>query len=374
MSAFWAKGRDARRGHNVIEQPAHVASGAGVPARATVLVLGATGFIGRALVKRLRRDGLAVRALVRDTAGRAESLARDGVELMHGDFADARCVEAALEGIRHVVHLVHLTRGPGSTWADCLRLDVEPTRRLAELCAARGISLHYSSSIAIYDGGRASDVITESTPPSRAAMRISLYARAKVACEHLLAQMHRERGLAVVVFRPGIVIGAGGSPFHPGVGAWPSSSVCQLWGDGRHGLPFVLVDDCADAMARALHTSGIAGQSFNLVGAPCLSGNAYLDALERMAGTRIKRVRLPTWWLFARSAAKWGLQTLARNSARRMPSYGYIDGLSCRASYSADLAKKRLAWAPATDAATLIERGIVAPGSELNAGHETTDR
>ena len=374
MSAFSAKGRNARRGHNVIEQPAHVASGAGVPARATVLVLGATGFIGRTLVERLRRDGLAVRALVRDTAGRAESLARDGVELVKGDFTDTRCVESALEGIQHVVHLVHLTRGQCSTWVDCLRLDVEPTRRLAELCAARGISLHYSSSIAIYDGGHAGDVITESTPPSRAALRISLYARAKVTCEHLLAQTHRERGLAVVVFRPGIVIGAGGSPFHPGVGAWPSASVCQLWGDGRHGLPFVLVDDCADAMARALHTDGISGQSFNLVGAPCLSGNAYLDALEHISGTRIKRVRLPTWWLFARSAAKWGLQTLARDPARRMPSYGYSDGLSCRASYSANLAKKRLAWAPAADAATLIERGIVVPGSEPKVGHAATDR
>ena len=374
MSAFSANGRDVSRGHNVIEQPVHLASGASVPARATVLVLGGTGFIGRALVGRLQSDGLAVRALVRDTAGRAESLARDGVELVHGDFTDTRCVEAALEGIRHVVHLVHLTRGAGSTWADCLRLDVEPTRRLAELCAARGIALYYSSSIAIYDGGRATDVITESTPPSSAAMRISLYARAKITCEQLLAQMHRERGLAVVVFRPGIVIGTGGNPLHPGVGAWPSASVCQLWGDGRHGLPFVLVDDCADAMARGLHTAGIAGQSFNLVGAPCLSGNAYLDALERIGGTRIGRVRLPTWWLFTRSAAKWGLQTLARNSARRLPSYGYIDGLSCRASYSADLAKNRLAWAPAADAATLIERGIVVPGSEPKVGHAAADR
>ena len=127
-------------------------------------------------------------------------------------------------------------------------------------------------------------------------------------------------------------------------------------------------------MARALHTCGIAGQSFNLVGVPCLSGNEYLDALERISGTRIRRLTLPTWWLFSRSAAKWGVQTLTRNPARRLPSYRYIDGLSCRASYSADLAKKRLTWAPAADAATLIERGIVAPGSELNAGHGTTDR
>ena len=340
-------------------------------ARPTVLVLGGTGFIGRALIGRLREEGLAVRALVRDTSGPAELLARQGVELMQGDITETRSVAAALEGVQQVYHLA---RSSGGTWDDHLRLDVEPTRRLAELCCARGIRLYYTSSIAVYDGGRAADVITESTPPSRAAMRISLYARAKVASEHLLARMYVERGLNVVVFRPGIVIGAGGSPLHAGVGAWPSSSLCHPWGDGRHGLPFVLVDDCADAMARALHTAGIAGQSFNLVGEPCLSGNGYLDALERVSGTRIRRVRLPAWWLFARSAAKWGLQTLARAPERRMPSYRYIDALSCRAAYRPDLAKQRLGWAPTADAATLIERGIVAPGSELIAGHETTDR
>ena len=355
----------------MIEQQVDVKPVAATPACPTVLVLGGTGFIGRTLVQRLRRDGLAVRALVRDKAGRAELLARDGVELVQGDFTDTPCVEAALEGIRHVVHLA---RGSGTTWVDCLRLDVEPTRRLAEACVSRGISLYYTSSIAIYDGGRAGDVITESTPPSRAAVRISLYVRAKVASELLLARMHIERGLNVVVFRPGIVIGAGGSPFHAGLGMWPSASLCHPWGDGRNGLPFVLVDDCADAMARALHTPGIAGQSFNLVGDPCLSGNEYLDALERIAGTRIRRVRLPTWWLFFRSAAKWGVQTLASNPVRRLPSYRYIDGLSCRASYSADLARKRLEWAPAAGAATLIERGIVVAGSELKAGHEATDR
>ena len=42
------------------------------PAGPTVLVLGGTGFIGRALVKRLLHDGIGLRALVRDTSGRAE--------------------------------------------------------------------------------------------------------------------------------------------------------------------------------------------------------------------------------------------------------------------------------------------------------------
>jgi nucleoside-diphosphate-sugar epimerase len=321
----------------------------------TVLVLGATGFIGQALVKRLRQGGIAVRALVRSNSAKAQGLADAGAELATGDLTDPVSVAAALDGIRHVYHLA---RGSGSRWNDYLQFDVEPTRHLGEQCAARGIRLYYMSSIAIYDAGSAVEVITEATPPSRQSMRLNIYARAKVESERLLAQMHRDHSLDVVVFRPGIVIGEGGSPFHPGVAAWSSSTTCRPWGGGRYRLPFVLVDDCADALVRALHIAGIAGNSFNLVGDADLSGSEYLDALERHTGIGIQRKPLPTWWLFARSLAKWSFQTLTAVPDRALPSYRYLDGLTRRATYSASLAKQRLGWAPVADAATLIDRGI----------------
>ena len=331
------------------------------PSAPTVLVLGGTGFIGQALVERLLQDGIRLRALVRETSGQAKWLAAQGVDLVKGGLADTAAVAAALDGIQHVYHL---SRASGSAWGDYLRLDIEPTRRLAELCCARGIALYYTSSIAIYDGGRPGDVITESTPPSSASARLNVYARAKLANETLLAEMHRVQGLKLVVFRPGIVIGRGGSPCHPGVGAWPDPSTCRPWGGGRHPLPFVLVDDCADAMARALHVPGMAGETFNLVGDACLSGNEYLDALERIARIKIKRLPLPAWRLFAQSVAKWGVGVLTGQPEHPMPSYRYCDGLSCRASYVADLAKRRLGWAPTSDRLAMIERGIAVPSAD----------
>ena len=301
-----------------------------------------------------------MRALVRTVSDRAAALAHQGVELVQGDLVDSPSVEPALAGIQHVYHLA---RGAGVDWAAYQRLDVEPTRRLAELCCARGIGLTYTSSIAIYDGGGKGDLITESTPPSPASMRLNVYARAKVANERLLADMHRLRGLKVVVFRPGIVIGRGGDPRHPGVGAWPGPAVCRPWGGGGHRLPFVLVDDCADAMVRVLGSSTFAGESFNLVGDAPLTGNGYLDALERVAGARIARRPLPAWRLFAQSMAKWGIKSLAARRLQPMPSYRYCDGLSCRASYVADQAKRRLGWAPVADLAVMIHQGIAVPVS-----------
>ena len=328
----------------------------------TVLVLGGTGFIGQALVRRLRRAGLGTRALVRAGSAKAALMAEQGVDLVVGDFSDAATLVTALIGIDHVYHLA---RGSGSSWDDYLRNDVMPTRQLAELCAARGAALYYTSSIAIYHGGREGDVIDEATPPSPDALRMNVYARAKAENERVLAEMHRERGLKVVIFRPGIVIGAGGSPYHPGVGAWPSHTRCRPWGGGNQRLPFVLVDDCADAMVRASQIDGIAGESFNLIGDASLSANGYLDALQRATGATIRRASLPTGWLFARSIAKWAVLKLLGTRACEAPTYRYFEGLARQGSFSAERAKRRLGWSPTAEVAVLIENGISVPGSPL---------
>ena len=78
------------------------------------------------------------------------------------------------------------------------------------------------------------------------------YARAKALSEQVLMELHREQGLPVVIFRPGIVIGRGGSPLHWGIGMWSFDAVCQLWGRGTTPLPLVLVEDVASALVAAL--------------------------------------------------------------------------------------------------------------------------
>jgi nucleoside-diphosphate-sugar epimerase/predicted dehydrogenase len=327
----------------------------------TVLVLGGTGFIGRALVRRLRREGLGVRALVRDLGGYAEQLGAAGAELVKGDFTDTASVERALSGI---THLYHLARGYGRTWDDYQRLDVEPTRRLAALCLERKIQLLYTSSIAIYCAARAGDVVTEETPPGAGTVRVNMYARAKAEIERVLLDMHRNAGLDVVIFRPGIVIGSGGGPFHWGVGAWPYSSICRVWGDGTTTLPFVLVDECADAMVLALRSPAIAGESFNLVGEPCLTGSEYLDQLERLSGIKVQRLPVPPWRRFVEDIAKYGLKTMS-GTERNRPSYEYYVGLSNRARYSPEKAKRRLGWRPSDDRAHVVREGIAVPVAEF---------
>jgi nucleoside-diphosphate-sugar epimerase len=195
---------------------------------------------------------------------------------------------------------------------------------------------------------------------------VNVYARAKVESERLLLDLHRDGGLRLVIFRPGIVIGTGGSPFHWGVGAWPYHSICHPWGDGENPMPFVLVDECADAMVKALSVKDITGESFNLVGEPCLTGREYLDELERCAGIKVKRLPVPPWRLFAGEVAKYAIKTVA-GAERSIPSYEHCVGLSCRSHFSPQKAKEKLGWRPTADRERLVLEGIVVPTAEFFA-------
>jgi nucleoside-diphosphate-sugar epimerase len=327
-----------------------------------VLVVGGTGFIGRALVRRLREGGHAVRVLARDPRGVPPELTRLGVEIVRGDFTDPASVKAALGGIESVYHLA---RGFGKTHEEYDRFDVQPTRELAEVCLEHGVTRFiYASSIAIYYAGARAGTIDESTPPHRGMMRSNPYARSKVENERVLHELQEQRGLPLIIFRPGIVVGRGGSPYHFGVADWPYTSVARLWGSGEHPLPIVLVEDVADAMVRALDAPSAVGQSYNLCSPGCITAHEYLDELERRAGIRIKRIPTSGARYYAEAMGKWALKSVGGDRSAKLPSYGDWEGRGFAARFDCGKAERELGWRPEKDRAELIRRGIHLPVDE----------
>ncbi len=328
----------------------------------TVLVLGGTGFIGKALVRRLCKAGHGVRILARDPSSCPPELRHLGIELFKGDFTDFDAVTTALDGIRYVYHLA---RGFGNTWQEFLKSDVNPTRKLAELCLEQGIErLFYTSSIAIYNAGKKSYVITEETPPQPSIMRVSPYARSKVENERILFDLYQERKLPVVIFRPSIVLGHGGSPYHWGVVAWPYNSVCRIWGGGNNKLPIVLVDNVADAMVRAIDAPGIEGESYNLASLPCITANEYIDEFEQRAGIHLKRVLTSNWRYYIGEMAKWAIKRIGRDPNAAFPSYADMQCRSFASVFDSSKAQHQLGWQPVSDRETLIREGLHVPIDE----------
>jgi predicted dehydrogenase/nucleoside-diphosphate-sugar epimerase len=330
---------------------------AGIP---RILVLGGTGFIGRELVRQLIASGYTVRLLARSAAGIPAALRASGkLDCQIGDVANRQDLLRAMEGMECVFHLA---RANVKSWADYQKLEIDATRRVGECVLEAGVlRLIYTGTIDSYYGGRQAGTITEATPLDPGIKRRNLYARAKAESEEILMRMHQERGLPVVIVRPGVVIGRGGNPFHWGVGMWWNDSVCQMWGEGNNKLALVLVEDVARALTAAMEKPGIEGSSFNLVGDPCLSAREYLDELDRAGRMRIQRYATPILRFYLTDLMKWVVKVAVGHKERQIPSYRDWESRSQGAVFDCTAAKTTLGWEPVCSREELVRRGIEEP-------------
>lgn len=177
--------------------------------RPTVMVTGATGFIGRALVSRLARDlRFSVRAAARnETAEWPKAI----VPVQMGDLANTQDYGESLRGVSCLIHAaahVHV-RSPGERSHAVLfrNINAEGTQRLAEQAADMGVRrLVFLSSIKV--NGERTDPGTpfrsSDDPRPRCAYGVS-----KWEAEQALARVSQKTGLEVVVIRPPLVYGPG---------------------------------------------------------------------------------------------------------------------------------------------------------------------
>jgi predicted dehydrogenase/nucleoside-diphosphate-sugar epimerase len=321
-----------------------------------VLVLGAAGFIGKELVRHLLASGYCVRAMVRGAGLASAEFQSDRLQVVRGDIRKRLDLDAAMAGIEVVYHLAH---AQCKSWDEYQLNDIEPTRMVGEACLAAGVKrLVYTGTIDSYYAGGKAGTIVETTPLDPDIGRRNYYARAKAAAENILTALHRDKGLPLVIARPGIVIGPEGNPFHWGVGRF-SEGICEVWGEGHNKLPFVLVSDVAAGLVRMMEPDGIEGRSYNLVDVPLLTAHEYLEELQKFLGYPIRVVPTPIARFYLSDMGKWVVKMAVKHPDRqRVPSYSDWESRTQKAIFNCDLTRSELNWQPASDRRRMIDEGI----------------
>jgi dihydroflavonol-4-reductase len=297
---------------------AAAASQGGIEApRSTILVTGASGFLGSAVAAALRARGHDVRALVRPSSPRTNLDPADTV--CEGDLRDRVSLAAALRGVRFLFHAAADYRLWARNAEEIHRNNVEGTRLIMEEALSAGVErIVYTSSVATLKltEGAAS---TEDSPLAEGE-GIGAYKRSKVGAERLVEAMVRMDGLPAIIVNPSTPIGP------RDVRPTPTGRIIVEAASGRMpafvqtGLNLVHVDDVAAGHVAALDRGRI-GERYILGGDNVFLADMLAD-IARLVGRRPPSLKLPRTMLYP---IAYGAELLAR--VRGAEPFITMDGL-----------------------------------------------
>lgn len=224
-----------------------------------VMVTGATGFVGSAVVRDLVGRGHHVIGLVRDPE-RARGQGPEGVDLRRGDMLQPETYAPLVAEVDAVVHTAQLAVGGRLTPAKSQQIfaaDALMTRTLADACLRQSKRLIYTGGCFDW-GDHGDDWIDEDTPLTPSPMGVGHARQA-----HYLRQRHAEDGLDVVRLSPGFVYGPGGL-FASAFVDQARQGRLRCIGPGRNWWSCVHVEDLAAAYGAALEFAA-PGSSYAVV-------------------------------------------------------------------------------------------------------------
>ena len=259
-----------------------------------ILVADATGFVGRALLRRLAEgpSPRPVRALVRREFD-AVRLRDQGVEVVTGDLVAGTGLDAAMRGAETLVYLVHTPDAPG----DVVAADLGAAQNAILAARAAGVRrMVFLGSIA------ASEEATSRYLVGRWAVELAV----------------RQAGLRSVVMRAPIIVGSGGTLFELMRRLVTRSPVVPLFAWRRVAVEPVALADVVEALCMAIDDPGLDDRQFDLCGAERLTFGELVRGWGRAAGKRRLYLPLPGYGERVSEQLAWTLARLPRRETRML--------------------------------------------------------
>jgi len=295
-----------------------------------ILVTGATGFIGRHLVRRLVNAGRKVRILTRGHS-QVPSEWAGRVEVVTGNLLDKHCVQSAVKEMAAVVNLAGVIADP----ARMREVNVDGARLLAEAAAESGISrlVHVSSAGVV--GMPITNVVTEDTP----CHPLTLYERSKYEGEQAVSAVAVAKRLETVILRPTTVFGEGPRPGKDSLLEWMKVVQCGrfvFFGDGGVAN-YVYTGDVVEAICQALEEKAQRGAVYFVADPASLK--EFVTAMADALGVSVPTGRVPVWVAYVGA----GVMEIGRRLGLPAPlTVARVRALTCRSVYVGD--RFRLAY------------------------------
>lgn len=320
----------------------------------TVLVTGATGFLGEYLVRRLVKE-YQVLALGRNRE-KGRQLTAYGARFCQGDFTDRESCAPYFEGVDYVIHAGALSTVWGK-WEDFYQTNVVGTHLVAGLCLANGVKrLVYISSPSVYTGREDQYHIREDQAPRQ--NDLNDYIRSKLMAERVIRRWNR-KGLETVILRPRGLIGIGDTSLVPRLLGANKKTGVPLFRDGRNLVDITCVENVALACELAMKAQGASGRVFNITNGEPMAFGRILEQFLAAIGEKPRYLRLPFGVVYAvAEGLEWVYRTFRLSGEPPLTRYtvctlGYAQTMDIRQ------AKEILSYEPEkTLAESIREYGI----------------
>ncbi len=311
-----------------------------------ILVSGATGLVGSHVIERAKTDGLNVRALVRPDSD-LELLKKWDVETVVGELDDRISLQAALDGITHVVHCAAKVGdwGPVSAYR---KTNVDGLRNFLDAAIDLKTIQQFVhiSSLGVYEARN--HYGTDETEPMHQS-GIDGYTLTKVEAEELLQTYVAEKGFPAIVLRPGFIYGPRDRTVMPRLVERLRSGSFAYLGSGEQLLNNIYVGNLVDAIFLALDHNEFNGQVFNLTDDRLVTRIEFIEAICDQTGLSkpTKHVPLPVARVLA--FAMESTYRILRKQQAPLLSQARLKFLGLNLDFNSDKAKHILGYQPKVD-------------------------
>ncbi len=171
-----------------------------------ILVTGGNGRLGNVLVRELNKRGKKVKLLVRKSSN-VDALKDCKCEYVYGDILEKESLKKALEEVEAVFHLAGFINISQVDRDITLKVNIEGTKNIADICLEKGIPLIYSSSIHAIEAPKDGTLITEDTSlATNLETSRGAYDYSKATATQYILDLGK-KGLKYIVFHPTGIIG-----------------------------------------------------------------------------------------------------------------------------------------------------------------------
>ncbi|WP_340105443.1 NAD-dependent epimerase/dehydratase family protein [Rhodohalobacter sp. 8-1] len=298
----------------------------------SILVTGATGFVGSRLSELLAtKEKAEVTGIGRDL-DRVSHLKKKGVTLEAMDILDTEALKSVVEGKDYIFHTAAVMQADPDT---AQSVNVDATEDLVRLAGEAGVSrfIHVST-VGAYDMAEVEEV-DESTP--LALDHPSTYPRTKAQAEKRATDMAEEFELELTIVRPSMIYG-------PGHGFWSESMFKNVLegkpvflGDGSTHFNPVYIDDVVEALILCAKQPKAAGESFN-VSADITTWREFMSHYGRLCDKESKGLPLIIARLMVFANKIPGINTPI--------DQGFIEMANSYKRFPTQKATKLLGWEP----------------------------